>query len=108
MEDYPALMPPAAVPALMPQSNQGALWPQLQFAARNMMARGILPFYNDVSQKTRTGALADQDALWDQYVQSVLNPQPPQSRLSAYIDGAPIARHAPASPLATNWIGVRN
>ena len=95
MEDYPALMPPAAVPALMPQTSQGALLPQLKFQIGQLMAKGILPFYNNISQKARDGQLSDQDALWDQYVQSILKPQQPQSRFSPYINGTPVPNPNP-------------
>lgn len=89
MEDYPALMPPAAVPALMQQPEMGALWPRAQFAVRNAIAQALLPFYNHISQKSRdpNAPLSGDQIRWDEYVKSVLEPQSPPSRLSPYING---------------------
>jgi hypothetical protein len=108
MDDYPALMPPAAVPALMQQPEMGALGPRSQFAIRSLMNRLLLPFYDHVSQQSRAqgGPMGDEQLRWDQYVRSVLQPEQPQSRFAPYINGSPVHNPNP-SQLIPPWIGVR-
>lgn len=92
----------------MPQQSMGALMPQNSL--QGLLTRALLPFYDALSQHARQpGAqLTPQQVNWDEYVKSVLNPQPGVNQLQMYINGGrPPTGPLKPSTLPPNWIGVR-
>lgn len=103
---YPTQMPPA----LMPQP--GALTPPMpQNSAQGLLTRALLPFYDALSKGARQPGvpLTPQQVNWDEYVKSILNPQPgPTSPLQMYINGNIVPNNGPQPNMTVpSWIGVR-